>query len=393
MQNEHYLPSGTSLQNGKYHITDILGQGGFGITYKAYFEQLKAYVAVKEFFLSGKCVRNTGQQTVTPQAIEPAKFYEFKQKFLEEARLIYTLRHPNIVRVSDVFEENNTAYYVMEYIEGETLKSKILNKGKLPESEAIDYITQVAAAVNELHERNFIHRDIKPENIIITPNKKAILLDFGIARWFAEDHTVTQSVMLSVGFAPPEQYSLRMKRGRYSDIYGLGATLYAAVTGQMPIAANDRTDADNPGHDFLIPPLKHNSALSVHTNDAILRAMSLSTKQRQQTTDEFIQSLKIQATNTFIATVIEDKTVIENEQKTIIADSAKTEVPPTKVESKPQNNNLIYAVVASILLLIILSVYVEQNDAAFAGACVLLILIFWWMFGKKKSDVSKTSGF
>jgi len=143
----------------------------------------------------------------------------------------------------------------------------------------------------------------------------------------------------------------------------------------------------------LIPPLKHNTALSVHTNDSILRAMSLSTKQRQQTTDEFIQSLKIQATNTFIATVIEDKTVIENEQKTIIADSAKTEVPPTKVESKPQNNNLIYAVAASILLLIILSVYVEQNDAAFAGACVLLILIFWWMFGKKKSDVSKTSGF
>lgn len=253
----YYLSDGATLEaNGTtYTIHEKLGSGGFGITYKANFtkeveikEQFQTIkttvsipVAIKELFIEGKCLRNTDGGTISLQSLNLMEFDTFKQKFLKEAETLCKFNQvTNVLHVIAFFEANNTAYMVMEYVEGDTLTELVKLHGKLPESLAVKYASQIARGLIEVHQARVLHRDIKPDNIIITPDNEAVLIDFGAARGFVADQSVTQSVILTHGYAPIEQYSEKRKRGPFTDIYGLGATLYFCLSGQKPPSIYDR---------------------------------------------------------------------------------------------------------------------------------------------------------
>lgn len=233
---EHY-----SLQNGKYIVVRCLGQGGFGITYLAEQTNLGRKVAIKEFFLKEHCNRDNETSHVTiPSEGSREMVNRFKEKFLKEARTIAGLAHPNIVKIYDVFEENETAYFVMDYIDNGDLKT-ISEGTPLPEDIAVKYIIPISDALEYLHGNNILHLDIKPSNILISKKREAILIDFGISKRYdgEGDETSSTPVGFSKGYAPLEQYNEGVKKFSPStDIYSLGATIYRLVTGLVPPEAS-----------------------------------------------------------------------------------------------------------------------------------------------------------
>ena len=283
------LPSGTLLQNGAFKIGAVLGQGGFGITYKGGDMSLKRFVAIKEFFPAG-CMRNT--QFVQPTGgMTIASYGDAKARFLEEARTLARFNHPGIVRVFATFEENNTAYMVMELLEGKTLAKLLEERGSLPESEAIAHIEKVADALTTVHAANMIHRDLKPDNIIATDNGRVVLIDFGTARAFASHKTVRQTAMLTPGYAPLEQYGQQARFGVPTDVYALGATLYHCLTGTAPPPATDRVTGVD-----LMPPDRVNPNVSPAVSRAVMWAMEIKATDRPQSMTEFAEALRGEAT-------------------------------------------------------------------------------------------------
>ena len=229
----------TTLQNGRYKIESILGQGGFGITYRAVQTSLGRTVAVKEFFMKDYCERAEDSTRITLGTQSSREMVmRYREKFEKEARTLAKLEHPHIVRVIDVFQENNTSYYVMEYAEGASLKQQVDEKGPLSEAKAVSYICQVADALRYLHQQHICHLDIKPANILTKANGDAVLADFGLAKQYDEDggETSTTPVGKSKGYAPPEQYRTGGVKSfsPETDIYALGATLYFLLTGKTP---------------------------------------------------------------------------------------------------------------------------------------------------------------
>jgi formylglycine-generating enzyme required for sulfatase activity/predicted Ser/Thr protein kinase len=280
------LTKGTTLQNGKYTIERVIGEGGFGITYYTRHNALGHCFAVKEFFIGGYSMRGTLRKTVVIQGIDADVYQKYLQKFIEEAQTLARLDHPNIVRVIDIFEENNTAYIVMPFVEGQTLQQIVDKGGRLDYETAVNYIAQVAEAVAYIHERDILHRDIKPENIIVTPENRAMLIDFGSAREFMQDKMQNHSTILTPGYAPLEQYSTVSRKGSYSDIYSLGATFYFALTSQMPMEATARAANEQmPEPRFLVP------SIPVEANRTIMKAMELKPENRHQSIDEFMNDL------------------------------------------------------------------------------------------------------
>ena len=229
----------TTLQNGRYKIESILGQGGFGITYRAVQTSLGRTVAIKEFFMKDYCERAEDSTRVTMGTQSSREMVQrYRDKFEKEARTLARLEHPHIVRVIDVFQENNTSYYVMEYAEGASLKQRVDEEGPLSETKAVSYILQVADALRYLHGQHICHLDIKPANILTTTREEVILADFGLAKQYDEEggETSTTPVGKSKGYAPPEQYRTGgvQSFSPETDIYALGATLYFLLTGKTP---------------------------------------------------------------------------------------------------------------------------------------------------------------
>lgn len=241
------LPEGALLHGNCYAIDAVLGQGGFGITYRGRDLRLSRQVAVKEFFPAG-CVRQAA--TLQPAgSLSRDDFMKCKDRFLRETRTLARFHHPGIADVYDIFEENNTAYMVMEYVEGETLGAHLLRQGnRLATGTILDVALQVAAALEEVHQAGLLHLDIKPDNIILcqdsspsqTSPSRVVLVDFGAAREFSTHHTQQHSVVLTPGYAPLEQYARQAQRGVYTDIYALAATLYHLLTGHAPATASER---------------------------------------------------------------------------------------------------------------------------------------------------------
>lgn len=280
------LQPGTPLAGGKYIIENKIGEGGFGITYKAVQTGLYRPVCIKEYFLAGRCVRNTQAKTVQLQGISQEKYEKFRQAFVKEAQTVATLRHPNIVEVIDIFDENNTSYMVMSFIEGRTLQSIVDTKGPLSYPDAVNYMAQISNAVEYIHKHNILHRDIKPENIMVTADYKAILIDFGSAREFEQDKTQMHTSMLTHGYAPPEQYTANSRKGSYTDIYALGATLYFILTGRVPLEAAARLTEQ------LVEPKQLNLSIPPEANQTIMKAMNLKTEDRYQQVQDFMDDLK-----------------------------------------------------------------------------------------------------
>ena len=286
--NSAALPEGAMLMGGKYRIVRKLGQGGFGITYLAEHVELEKRVAIKEFFFGQYCERDADTSHVTvPTAGNRELVEKFRRKFVKEAKLIASkLSHQSIVRVSDVFSENGTSYYVMDYIDGRSLSEIVAERGRMGETEAIGIIDSVGKALEFIHSQKINHLDIKPGNIMVERNSgNVVLIDFGVAKQYdAEtgEATTTTPVAHSRGYAPPEQY----KPGGVgsftpeSDIYALGATLYKMVTGTTPPDAMDVVTQGG------IPPLPSN--ISAPVRRAITAAMQTAKKDRPHTVAEFL---------------------------------------------------------------------------------------------------------
>jgi len=256
------LPHHTRLNQGHYRLGRVLGKpGGFGITYLGWDERLQTKVAIKEYLPRELAGRDADHRTVAAHSGEDADAFAFGLgKFLEEARTLARLDHPNLVRVRDFFEENGTAYLVMDYYDGLTLAEYLTRQpgSKLPEDQAIGILLPILDGLREVHAKGFLHRDIKPANIYLTAANRPILLDFGAARQAMGEHSRSLSVVLSAGYAPIEQYQRNGKQGPWTDVYGAAATLYAMVTGQPPPDATDRIEIGSdtlPGLDGVDPAL------------------------------------------------------------------------------------------------------------------------------------------
>ena len=285
--NATQLTKGAILQNGKYRIERVLGQGGFGITYLATQDILERKVAVKEFFMRDFCTREGDTSTVSLGSTANRETMErYMAKFLKEARIISELNHPNIIRIYDIFRENNTAYYVMEYIEGCTLEEYVeqTETRTLKEEEALKIISQVASALDIMHQNHMNHLDVKPSNIMIDEDNdnRAVLIDFGSAHLFREDKTNETSLLLvhSRGFTPPEIQGVR-DFSPTVDVYSLGATLYYILVGDTPSATNDQQNEACPDD------------ISDTTWRAISKSIRLNPAERPQSISEFMELLNI----------------------------------------------------------------------------------------------------
>lgn len=245
--NQHQLKNGTVL-NGKYRIEKVLGEGGFGITYRAVDTTLDLEVAVKEYYPAGCVTREISSgNTVTAFTGEKQEIYSAgREKFINEARTLGKLTgQKGIVSVRDYFQENNTAYIVMEFLDGITLKEYLKQAGgRISPEEALALMEPVVKSLAEVHKHGLIHRDISPDNIMIMTGNRVKLMDFGAARDVSLNGEKSLSVMLKPGYAPEEQYRTRGEQGPWSDIYALCATVYRCITGQIPVEAMERVRRD-----------------------------------------------------------------------------------------------------------------------------------------------------
>ncbi|NOZ11469.1 MAG: serine/threonine protein kinase [Gammaproteobacteria bacterium] len=245
------LKPGTRIRT--FEIRGVLGCGGFGITYKAWDHQLECDVAIKEYLPNSLATRSANHITVTTvtKADDDMESYEIGlEKFLTEARTLAKFRNPSLVGVKQFISENGTAYMVMEYERGESLANTIKsNQMPMPENQLNNILTRLLNGLNELHSHKILHRDIKPANIYIRENGDPVLLDFGSARETLRDRTANQEMtsMVTLGYAPYEQYNKRGRQGPWTDLYSLGATLYYCVTGKKPVDGMDRYLATKDG--------------------------------------------------------------------------------------------------------------------------------------------------
>ncbi len=281
------LPINTLLQGGKYKIVRFIGSGGFGCTYEAEHVVLEQRVAIKEFFVKDFCNRDETTAHVTVGTVSKCALVDkLRRKFIDEAKALFRLRHRGIVRVTDVFEENGTAYYVMDYVDGLSLSEIVKREGALPEERAVRYIRQVAAALQYVHDNNRLHLDIKPANIMVDQEDNAVLIDFGTSKQYDEQDGENTSTLMgkTLGYAPLEQMGNNVvKFLPATDIYALGATLYKLLTGITPPEANLLAVGET------LDPLP--AAVSASTRRAISAAMQINKNKRPQTTTDFLSLL------------------------------------------------------------------------------------------------------
>ena len=271
------LPVGTHLQNGKFSLGRVLGEGGFGITYLGAHRHLQRTVAIKELFPERAMRHGT---TVSVPDSQQRDFHMEKERVLEEARALIRLDSPHIVEVQDAFLENNTAYIVMEYLEGESLQERIDTVGSLPPDDVRRIAMAVCDALTEIHRQDLLHRDIKPANIMLTRDGRVVLVDFGSARVFDQGQTVRHTRILTMDYAAPEMYSTQGRFGPYTDLFCLGGTLYYALTGRLPPAVMDRLQ--EAGLDLDIP-----DAASDRLAAAIRQALQVRVENRPQSATAF----------------------------------------------------------------------------------------------------------
>ena len=279
-----HLSANTLLQGGKYRIVRFISSGGFGCTYEAYHVMLRKRIAIKEFFVKDFCGRDERTSHVIIETTSKRELVgKLKQKFIDEARSISELEHPGIIRVTDVFEENATAYYAMDYIDGFSLKELVDREGALLESKALEYIRQVADALKYVHAHNRLHLDIKPGNVMIDGSGHAVLIDFGTSKQYDEVNGENTSTLLghTPGYAPPEQIGNDLvKFTPAADIYALGATLYKLLSGVTPISSNLLISGEK------LEPLS--GSVSGSTRDAVEKSMKVNRYDRPESVDAFL---------------------------------------------------------------------------------------------------------
>lgn len=285
----YHLYPGVGLYNNRYVIGTCIGFGGFGITYKAWDNVLETVVAVKEYYPTGLVQRVPGKPQVIIYTGESKEEYmQGLERFLDEAKnMAKFVDNPNIVHVDAFFEGNNTAYLVMEYLPGMTLKSYLKSKGgRIGCEEVIPIADAVITALKEIHAGGIIHRDISPDNIMLCNDGRIKLLDFGAARFSDADQERTRSIILKPGFAPPEQYQAKSKQGPWTDIYALCATVYRAITGVLPDESVNRVIEDT-----VQSPIQIYSDIPERISNTVMKGMSIYPEIRFSNVDELKKAL------------------------------------------------------------------------------------------------------
>ena len=285
------LTPGTLL-DGKYLVGRTLGEGGFGITYLAWDINMETRVAIKEYYPGNWVSRNVaseeGNLLTTTTLENKINFEEGLKRYVKEAAVLAKFsKLPGIVFVKDFFYENGTAYIVMEFIDGVSLRKVLEQKGgKLTSTEALELIKPVIRSLAVIHKNKILHRDISPDNIMIENGGHVKLIDFGAARYFEGANDKSMTVMLKHGYAPIEQYSRNGEQGSYTDVYGLCAVLYRMITGSTPIEAPDRIRNDK-----LIPVQKLARKTPKYVATAIEKGLSVLSENRQQSMEELYTEL------------------------------------------------------------------------------------------------------
>jgi serine/threonine-protein kinase len=286
---DHVLPEGTRLWDGRFVLRRVLGRGGFGITYEATDRRLDRTVAIKELFPSPAFRR--GLDVVAP-AHAMQLFAEARERFLREAAVLARFSHPGIVRIYEVAEENNTAYLVMELLDGRSLAALQAARGggPLAEPDVLRVASSCGQALTVVHVDGVLHRDINPSNIVITLDGRAVLVDFGLAREFRSEVSGSMTRLVTPGYAPPEQYLGQGQFGPPTDVYGLSATLYKLLTGVAPVPALDRQ-----GGNSMPSPRRLNPALSRTVSDGVMDGLELVAAHRPATMVELMRRLGLRA--------------------------------------------------------------------------------------------------
>lgn len=288
----HMIP-GTVLHD-KYIVGKVVGYGGFGVTYVAWDTVLEQRVAIKEYLPSEFSTRIPGKACLTVyNGDKEEQFNDGMTKFLGEAKKLAKFQNePGIVMIYDCFEENNTAYIVMEYLEGITLKDYLEKAGKIPEQVAVQMMMPIMKSLKAVHSESIIHRDIAPDNIMITADNQIKLIDFGAARHATTSHSRSLTVIIKQGYSPEEQYRSRGDQGSWTDVYAVGAVLYKMITGKTPPDAMERRTAFETGKkDILHAPREFVEVISENTENAILNAMNVRIEDRTQDMDTLIREL------------------------------------------------------------------------------------------------------
>ena len=332
------LRAGTILNN-RYIVGRVLGQGGFGITYLAWDTKLEAKMAIKEF-MPGELATRVDGTTVSVMAESKTEAFSYgAERFQEEARtLAKFIGNPNIAGVSDCFDENDTSYFVMDYIEGISFKTYIANQGgKVSVEDALNVMIPVLRALTAVHAEGFIHRDVTPDNIYITKDGMVKLLDFGSARYSIGDKSKSLDVILKVGYAPKEQYIRRSRQGPFTDVYSCAACFYAAITGYLPPESLERLDKDE-----LQPISALGIAIPEYLDKAILKGLAVQPEDRFQSAAEFLEA-------------IENQQVVEVPGQTPEAPARVTKEDLTaKVKKKPVFFGALAAAVVALVVSLVL---------------------------------------
>lgn len=288
-----HMTPGSKLHN-RYIIGRVLGYGGFGVTYIGWDEKLEQKVAIKEYLPGEFSTRMPGQTKVSVFNGEKSEqFRDGMKKFVDEAkRLAKFQNEAGIVKIFDSFEENETAYIIMEYLDGITLKQYLEENGVMDEDTAVNLLMPVMRSLQVVHAEGILHRDIAPDNIFLTKDGEIKLIDFGASRYATTSHSRSLTVIIKPGFSPEEQYRSRGDQGAYTDVYALSATMYKMITGKTPPDAMERrAKYENQNKDILIEPHKIVKGISRNREVAILNAMNVRIEDRTPDIETFIQEL------------------------------------------------------------------------------------------------------
>ena len=380
--NPRCLRLGTKLA-GKYIIGKVIGEGGFGITYIGWDEKLELPIAIKEFFPPKIASRDTTTGNNTIYMFDHAdekSFEEGMRRSVKEARSMSKLEaYEGIVSIRDFFNENKTAYIIMEYVDGETLKEYLKENGKMEPEDVLKVMKPVMKALEQMHRTGMIHRDISPDNIMIRRDGQVKLIDFGATRVAQEEYEKSLTVMLKRGFSPEEQYRSKGHQGPWTDIYALSATMYYMLTGVIPPESMERVLEDK-----YVSLKEYDIELDTKIADAIDKGLCVLAKNRYQSMSDLIHDIygeeekrvipkkdmaSMEVESAVGENVLDDNSTVlmDDENKTVLMDEAE-KIDQIVVEKnrivKFNGKKKILAVIVSLAIVLIggIFVFTAQNS-------------------------------
>ena len=352
---DNSLDIGAILDN-RYHIEGVLGIGGFGVTYKAHDDTLDCTVVIKEYLPEECGARDSDTVSVIPRTNREDDYQYGLEKYLDEARTLAKFKHPNIVRVSNFLKTNGTAYFVMDYDEGEDLTDWLKKHDTLNEDIILKIITPILEGLAEVHKTGLLHRDIKPGNIFMRKKGGAMLIDFGAARQALGEQSKSISAIISQGYAPPEQYTTRGKQGAFTDLYAIGATLYKLITGKAPIESADRAHEIHEGEaDPMIPAMEAGKG---KVGDWLLQLtdqmLKISGKDRPQNAEVVLEAIKNKTTA--VGCAARTETQAEPDNKTRVVRSSQRFDKKSKSQPEQKTNDAHgapYGKIAAVMVVVV----------------------------------------